>query len=193
MSNNGEKRGISFTRNRVLLMALVVEGSVLIIALILARFLDISITPLSNNYRKDILLGTSGACLPLIVFVLILSKRAESVPFIGPLRQIILNEIRALFSQSTIIDILLISIVAAFAEEILFRGIIQIKLGLIPASIIFGFLHFITPAYFVIATLMGLYMGGLFQTYNSLLIPIQIHFVYDFGALLYLRYFASED
>ncbi len=80
-----------------------------------------------------------------------------------------------------------------FAEELLFRGVIQVKLGIVGASIIFGLLHFITPAYCVIATIMGFYLGFLFQYYESLLIPIQLHFIYDLGALLYLRYYVSAE
>ena len=107
----------------------------------------------------------------------------------GSLRKIIITDIKNLFSNTNLLDICLISILAGFAEELLFRGVIQVKLGIVGASIIFGLLHFITPAYCVIAIIMGFYLGFLFQYYESLLIPIQLHFIYDLGALVYLRYY----
>ncbi|HDY67103.1 MAG: CPBP family intramembrane metalloprotease [Candidatus Scalindua sediminis] len=111
----------------------------------------------------------------------------------GSLRKTIINDISVIFSKTKLLDLCLISILAGFAEELLFRGVIQVKLGIIGASIIFGLLHFITPAYCVIATIMGFYLGFLFQYYESLLIPIQLHFIYDLGALVYLRYYVSTE
>ena len=80
------------------------------------------------------------------------------------------------------------SSVPGFAEELLFRGVIQARWGLFPASILFGVLHFATPAYALLATVVGLYIGLLHQFFQSLLIPIQLHALYDCAALLYLRY-----
>ena len=135
------------------------------------------------------MLGTFGALLPLALFLFLLSEKAEDIPLLGSLRKTIINDIRVIFSKTKLLDLCLISILAGLAEELLFRGVIQVKLGIVGASIIFGLLHFITPAYCVIATIMGFYLGFLFQYYESLLIPIQLHFIYDLGALIYLRYY----
>lgn len=158
------------------------------VALLLARFCETKLLPLTENLFRDILLGTVGATVPLALFVFLLSEKAQGIPLIGSLRRTIINDIKVIFSETKLLDLFLISIFAGFAEELLFRGVIQVKLGIVGASIIFGLLHFITPAYCIIATIMGLYMGILFQYYESLLIPIQLHFVYDLGALVYLRY-----
>jgi membrane protease YdiL (CAAX protease family) len=136
-------------------------------------------------------LGTFGALFPLALFLFLLSEKAEKIPFMGSLRKTIINDISVIFSKTKLLDLCLISILAGFAEELLFRGVIQVKLGIVGASIIFGLLHFISPAYCVIATIMGFYLGFLFQYYESLLIPIQLHFIYDLGALVYLRYFVK--
>jgi len=76
---------------------------------------------------------------------------------------------------------------------VLFRGIIQGKFGLLIASVLFGFAHAITPAYVVVATLMGLYIGFLYDYYGSLLVIIQLHFMYDLCALLWLKYKIEPD
>jgi len=89
-------------------------------------------------------------------------------------------------------EIVVIAILAGLAEELLFRGVIQAKLGIVPASIMFGLLHCVTPAYVVIATVVGFYLGVMYTFYQSLLVPIQLHFVYDLAALIYLKYFATE-
>jgi hypothetical protein len=137
------------------------------------------------------MIGTFGAIFPLALFMLLLSEKVEGITSLEPLRRIIINDIKVIFSEAKLPDLCFISVFAGLAEELLFRGVIQVKLGIVGASIIFGLLHFITPAYCVIATIMGFCLGFLFQYYDSLLIPIQLHFIYNLGALIYLRYFFS--
>jgi hypothetical protein len=102
------------------------------------------------------------------------------------------GEITTVFASATVVDICLISIWAGIAEELLFRGVLQTRWGLIPTSILFGVLHFATPAYALLATVVGLYIGLLHHFFRSLLIPIQLHALYDFAALLYLRYVVHQ-
>jgi len=182
---------IFYPRYKLLILTFIIEGIVLIVALFLARLFEIKLFPLTTNLSRDILLGTFWASLPLVLFIFLLSGKADSIPIIGSLRKTITTDIKGLFSKTKLIDICLISILAGFAEELLFRGVIQVKLGIVAASIIFGFLHFLTPAYCIIAIIMGFYIGILSHMYQSILIPIQLHFIYDFGALIYLRYFVK--
>ena len=158
-------------------------------ALILARFCYVKLHPLTVNVFRDILLGALWASFPLILVIFMLSKKAEQIPLAQSLRNTLINDIRIIFSETKLPDIILISMFAGFAEELLFRGVIQAKLGIIAASVIFGLLHFVTPAYCIIATIMGFYLGFLFNHYESLLVPIQLHFVYDLVLLIYLRYY----
>jgi membrane protease YdiL (CAAX protease family) len=178
-----------FPRYKLLILTALVEGVALIAALIIAWFFGIKLFPLTRTILHDIVIGTLGALIPLAFFVFLLSEKVNNTPLLGSLKKTIINDISVIFSDCRLIDLCFISICAGFGEELLFRGVIQVKLGIIGASIIFGLLHFITPAYFIIATFMGFYLGFLFQYYESLLIPIQVHFVYDLGALLYLRYY----
>ncbi len=178
-----------YSRRRLLLLSFLVEGGALVLALLIAWLFGIKLLPLTEDLTRDIMLGTVGASLPLALFVFLLSEKVENTPLIGPLRKTIINNISLIFSKTKLPDLILISVLAGFAEEILFRGIIQAKLGLVAASIIFGLLHFVTPAYCIFATVMGFYLGFLFQHFESLLIPIQLHFIYDLGALIYLRYY----
>ncbi len=166
-----------------------VEGLVLVVALLIAWFCDIKLLPLTQNLFRDLVIGTFGALIPIVLLAFLLSEKADNIPSMSSLKRTIINDIRPIFSETKFIDLCFISACAGLGEELLFRGVMQAKLGIVVASIIFGLLHFITPAYFVIATIMGFYIGFLFQHFDSLLVPVQLHFVYDLGALIFLRYY----
>ncbi len=179
-------------RLKLLLLTLLVEGAALAAALLLAAFFEIRLFPLTENLFRDILLAPFWTLFPLGLFIFALSEKADRLPFLRSLRRIVLTDIKEIISSAGLIDLFLISALAGFAEELLFRGVIQVKLGIFAASIIFGFCHFVSPAYAVIATIVGFYIGVLFYLYESLLIPVGLHFLYDLGALVYLRYFVRE-
>jgi membrane protease YdiL (CAAX protease family) len=179
-------------RLKLLVLTLLIEGMVFIVALLLARLGGIALFPLSDNVLRDILLGTCAASFPLALLIFSLSKKAEAIPLLRSVRKTVRTEVKAVFSMARLIDICFICICAGFAEELLFRGVIQVKGGIIVASVIFGLLHCITPAYIVMATIIGFYIGIIYYLYHSLLLAIQLHFVYDFGALIYLKYFVNE-
>lgn len=89
-----------------------------------------------------------------------------------------------------------ISLLAGFGEELLFRGVIQAGLeqpagavaALVIASLLFGLAHAVTLAYFVLSTLMGMYLGILYQVTGNLLIVCLVHAFYDWVAVSwYLR------
>lgn len=170
-----------------MLFTFITEGFALMLALLLARYLHIQLFPLTGNIARDILLGSFGAAIPFSLFVFILSGKSGKIPFANSLRQTITGYLKPLFSHLTLLDMCIISLLAGFAEELLFRGVAQNKIGIFAASIIFGLLHFISPAYFVIAFLISIYLGFLYYYFQSLLIPVQAHFVYDVCALIYLR------
>jgi membrane protease YdiL (CAAX protease family) len=180
-------------RSKLLGLALLVEGATFIIALVLARIWGIALLPLTEHLMRDCLIGIAGAAIPFALFCFSLSEKARAIPVIGSLGKTITGDIRALFASATFIDICLISLMAGLAEELLFRGVIQAKWGIIAASILFGLLHAVTPAYVILATVVGFYIGLLYHVFQGLLIPIQLHCIYDFGALIYLRYFVKEQ
>lgn len=111
-------------------------------------------------------------------------------------------QIRSLLDQVLIpwlalsrpIDLVIIGLAAGIGEELLFRGWVQayfaqavgVGPGLVAASLVFGLAHFITPAYFVITTLIGLYLGILWIATGNLIVPIVVHGLYDVFGLLYL-------
>jgi hypothetical protein len=173
-------------------LALLTEGGAFVIAVSVAGWLDIALFPLTKEPLGDLLIGIAAALPPFLLFLFSISKAAEKVPLLGSLRKKMLIEIRTIFSSCTFIDLLIISLLAGIGEEFLFRGIIQAKLGIVAASIIFGLFHAVSPAYVIAATIMGFYIGAAYQMSGGLLVPVQIHFVYDLAALVYLKYFVTD-
>jgi membrane protease YdiL (CAAX protease family) len=183
---------IMTVRSKLMGLALVVEGGACVIALVLARVWDIALFSLTEHLLRDSLIGIAAASIPFALFAFSLSERAQTIPIISSLRKTIRGEIRPLFASLTLIDISLISLWAGFAEELLFRGVIQAKGGIIAASCLFGVLHWVTPAYAIVAAVIGFYIGLLYHVFHGLLLPIELHCIYDFGALIYLKYFLPE-
>jgi CAAX protease family protein len=107
---------------------------------------------------------------------------------------LVVEQLGPLLGPRSPVQLALLAALAGFAEEILFRGLVQVGLArlvpegvaLVVASAAFGLAHFITPAYAVLAALAGLYLGGLFLLQDSLTAPIVAHAVYDVVALNYV-------
>jgi membrane protease YdiL (CAAX protease family) len=101
---------------------------------------------------------------------------------------------RPFFTPYTILDLGVLSLLAGFGEEMFFRGVVQgavahrfgIWSALAVASLLFGLVHAITPTYVVLATLAGVYLGGVWLLTENLLVVIVAHAIYDFLALVYL-------
>ncbi len=144
-----------------------------------------------------------AACVPLLVIMFAL-RGLKSGP-LGRLNRIVDQLVVPLFANCTLVDFALISLIAGFSEELLFRGLIQAALtnwlgltaGLVIASLLFGLAHIITPTYAVLAALIGAYLGWVWIATGNLLAPIVAHALYDFAALVYLtrsaRRGASDD
>ena len=127
----------------------------------------------------------------LLLFVLMLRWP------VGPLsriKQFSEEVIRPLFASCTVLDLAVISLLAGVGEEMLFRGVLQADFsqrwglwtGIVAASLLFGALHPITPAYVVLAAGLGVYLGYLWVATGNLLVVIVAHALYDFLALVFL-------
>jgi membrane protease YdiL (CAAX protease family) len=182
---------MKYSRSSLLLTAFIAEGLLLISAIVAAEFTDIRLLPLTDDLFRDIMIGTIGASLSLFCFFIMLSGVADKVSLIGSLKKTVIYELKPLFSDLKFFDMVIISFLAGFSEEILFRGVIQLKAGIYVSSVLFGLFHPLSRIYVLVTILMGFYIGLFFLIYKSLFISIQLHFVYDLGALIYLKYFVK--
>jgi hypothetical protein len=183
---------MGYSRLSILAIALIIEGGAAILALALARYFDIVLIPLSKNVAVDILLGTAAALPPFLFFMFSVSEKAEKLPLIGPLRHKVITDIKDIFDSMSMVDLAIISLLAGIGEEMLFRGVLQARFGILIASIVFGLMHSVSAAYVIVTIIMGLYIGIIFKSGESLLIPMQLHFIYDFAALVYLKYIVKK-
>jgi membrane protease YdiL (CAAX protease family) len=115
----------------------------------------------------------------------------SDAPVLRKIRDELERMLPALFGHVSTAGLVLVSLAAGIGEEVLFRGFLQAWLetilggfgGLAAASLLFGVAHPITAGYVAIATLMGAYLGLLWQASGNLLAPIVTHALYDFVVL----------
>lgn len=114
-----------------------------------------------------------------------------------PLRRLVAEVDRTivpLFARCSTVQLAVIAAAAGIAEEAFFRGVVQtalvermapgLALGL--ASALFGAFHLVTPLYALLAGLVGAYLGALLFASDNLLVPVVMHGLYDFVALVYI-------
>jgi len=180
-------------RNGILRLAVLVEGGLVVLALALGWLVGLSPALAIKWNWFDALRGVV-LTIPLLLVGFLLLRW----PF-GPFRRIkqFTYEILCpLLAPCTRTDLLGISVLAGFGEEMLFRGVFQAVftrwlntgLSLLLASALFGILHAVTFTYAVLAFAMGAYLGGIWLLTENLLVPIIAHTLYDFVLLWYLLY-----
>ena len=133
-----------------------------------------------------------AAALPPALAV-ILAVRAE-VPWARRLAQAAEDLLKPLLANSPA-RLALVAVLAGLGEEALFRGVLQTAIGdaagpgagWLAASLLFGAAHLVSREYAALATLFGLYFGGLYYWSGNLLVPAGAHAAYDFILLLFLR------
>jgi uncharacterized protein len=138
---------------------------------------------------KGVLWGVL-ATIPLLTLLWWILERAG-----GRLRELVefvTEHLGPLIARRSVLVLALLSALAGFAEELLFRGVLQDGLGrllpsqiaLIVSSVLFGLAHFATSTYAVLAGVMGVYLGLLYQAQGSLFAPMVTHGLYDLIALV---------
>src|SRR5262245_30330607 len=172
-------------RDAVVLLTILVEGGLVALALVVGWCFD---QPPLQYFSFDAKALGWGllATLPLIAAFLVMNRWP-----IGPLRRIkaFTEEVlKPMLAPCTVVDLLGISCLAGMGEEMFFRGVVQDGLmrvlpwglALGAASVVFGLMHAITPGYVVLAALMGVFLGWLYEATGNLLAPLVTHAAYEF-------------
>lgn len=139
-----------------------------------------------------------------------IEKWAEASPFINSIKYLLdsLNElIEKTFGNLILADnvpemilvIITISIVPAICEEVMFRGYIQRSFGFkfkphiaaLLTALFFALYHF-NPYGLIPLAIIGFYLGFAAYTSQSLVIPIIIHFLNNFFAVI-LYFIIGDD
>lgn len=139
-------------------------------------------------------LELSGLCtwqtaLGGILGIIVSATVAALIVHFQPL-QVIVRHLSRLAAWETFrtFDYVLIALMAALGEELLFRGALQPLIGLVPTAVIFGLLHATSVAHVTLAGLLGLLLGSLFQWTGNLWSPIAMHMTVDLIAGLLLAH-----
>jgi membrane protease YdiL (CAAX protease family) len=179
-------------RQTVVLMAVLVEGGLLVVAALLGWMLDQPPVRFFQWTLRGVFWGVI-ATVPLVALFFVFQRWP-----IGPLRRIQRfseEVIRPWLAPCSLIDLLGISALAGLGEETLFRGVLQtwasrwlnVWIAVAVVSILFGLMHSITFTYAVLAALMGAYLSCVWLYFDQNLLVIAVtHALYDFVVLLWL-------
>lgn len=183
--------------------AITVELALGFIALFLGWLFAVDVrqwVPALSSENAGVILGSllwgTLAALPMLAVVEVI-ERIDWAPF-RELRSLDQLPIVAALLRLAPLELVAISIAAGVGEELLLRGWLMgwligpletatplaMAIGLLASSLAFGLMHPVTPTYIALATLIGVYLGGLVLMSGNLLIAIVAHAVYDAAHLL---------
>src|SRR5260370_39007787 len=176
---------------RIFWLGFAFKGGLALVALALGWLLGQPPLPKIHWSDRDAAWGVAASLPMLVVFVVCV--RWPMGPMIR-IKQFSEEFIREWFAACSLLELAVISLMAGLGEEMLFRGVLQGALaawinpmaGVVIASLMFGFMHPITPFYIILAALMGAFLGWIFIATGNLLPVIITHGLYDCLALAYL-------
>jgi uncharacterized protein len=119
-----------------------------------------------------------------------------TLPFRGIRRlpRVVDARLHAILLPMSALEMVVLSLTAGIGEELLFRGWLQRLLigpmdgewvvwrsiaGVTVAGVLFGLAHPLSRTYIILASIMGMMLGGLYLFTQNLLVPILAHAVYD--------------
>ncbi|HLR22918.1 MAG TPA: CPBP family intramembrane glutamic endopeptidase [Pseudogracilibacillus sp.] len=164
------------------------QGIFFIIGILLSIFLFDHMTDwfdiLIFNWRDIIKYGVLPAII-LVIVEMILYKMLDDSHFDdGGIN-------KKIFQGEQISWIIIITLIVAISEEVLFRGVIQTTFGYIFASSLFAIIHIRylkKPILFLLVLFTSFLIGYLFLITENLLVTIVFHFLVDLLLGLYVKY-----
>ncbi len=146
------------------------------------------------------------ATIPMLLSI-VLTAMVPWRPLVE-LRELVQTKLAPLFRGMPSWALFLIAMGAGFGEEWLFRGFGVQGVGwllrdawspemvqwtaILIVALVFGGLHALTPMYFFLTFVMGIYFGYLVWETESLLPAVVAHGLYDYIALLYIMRLDKE-
>ncbi|WP_318243515.1 CPBP family intramembrane glutamic endopeptidase [Fictibacillus norfolkensis] len=167
------------TPRELLLNVYFSQSLFMIAALGLAFFFNVSfpwvLHDLDLSINEWLLAISTGLFLPFLSIQLKKRLPEESLDDGG------INE--KIFGSLSYIHIFFLTGIIAFAEEWLFRGVLQSLLGLFLTSIIFAVLHvryIKKPVLFSIVCGLSFWLGMIYEMTDNIWVPFLAHFLIDF-------------
>jgi membrane protease YdiL (CAAX protease family) len=100
------------------------------------------------------------------------------------------------FTSLSYLEIAIVCLLISISEELLFRGFIQTKFGIVISSILFTLVHFRYLKKFIlffVVFLESFILGYLFFITQNLLVVITSHFFLDFILGTYMKYSEQKE
>jgi len=182
---------ISPEQQRFFKMACYFEASLVLVAIVLGAIAEINPFEYLDFSESALFYGIFGALPLMVIFVALYQMQLTGIQNI---QKLLAESLASKLYNHHWTDLLVLGMIAGIGEELLFRGVIQpwlesswgMMAGLLVSNIIFGLVHAITPLYFALAMLCGLYLGLSldYDGQRNVLTPILIHGCYDFFAFV---------
>ena len=188
--NNRQKELINQLTDKELLINFYTSQLFLFfIAILLGFFLfdEISDLFLLFNFKDflSILVIGGGSGLIIVLIDLILMKFLPSTYYDdGGMN-------KRLFTNRGFLQIILMALIVAFCEELLFRGVLQTNFGLIIASSIFAILHirYLSNLFlFFSIFILSFFIGFIYYWTENLAVTFFMHFIIDCLLGLFINY-----
>jgi len=172
--------------------ACLVEGGLAIVAILAAPFVGIDYWTHCWCDGKT-LQQTAWAILPLVAGYCVLQMLPLTC--LKQIDQFVRTMYWQYMGHLTLGQLAVIATLAGLGEEFFFRGLIQlglsdvcgVGLAILLTSLLFGLAHAITLTYVILAFIISLYLGFLFDWTDNLFVPIAVHALYDFFVFLFIR------
>lgn len=188
----------TLTRFQLFKLATLFQGGVLLLGLLIAWLVGINLADVWTWSGEAVLRGVLATIPMLIVFGV--TEWFDWDPF-SRIRTFLNDTLGPVIVRCTIWELLYLAFLAGISEEILFRGAIQNSLalwslvgGVLVTNLLFGICHAFSQAYFVLATAAGFYLSWVAGWHDQNLLPaVLAHTLYDFAALLFIRWDAARE
>ncbi|MFC0043381.1 CPBP family intramembrane glutamic endopeptidase [Metabacillus iocasae] len=141
------------------------------------------------NFMEILLYGGGSASLVIVVDLVFMKLLPPSMYDDGGIN-------KRIFSKRSIPHLFFLCFVIATAEELLFRGVIQVHFGIIWASIIFALMHirYLSKWFLLVMVVtLSFFIGWLFHVTNNLFVTIFAHFLIDFILGLHIKLTATKE
>jgi hypothetical protein len=172
----------------LVLAALAFELGLAVVAVGLGLLLGVAPAPALAWGWRPVIVGAVATAPLLLGFSWVL--RSSAAPLIR-IRREMFGVLGPLVASASWPELGLIAAMAGLGEELLFRWTLLeaarsaagAPVAVAGTSLLFGLVHFITPTYAVLATMVGVYFGALTVVTGSVAPAIVAHALYDLVAL----------
>lgn len=185
----------ALSRQTILAIGIVLEAALLLLAAAWIYFAHIDLLKNFQFSGNDAIWGIAFAAISSSL-ALLATSLGKHHAWLAELRQFSQEILMPLVKILTPLDILLLSLVSGFCEEVFFRAVLQTQIGLLPAALFFGFFHdpsLKQRSYVLMAALAGLGLGYLYQASGSIWSCIIAHSLHNLIAMTVLHFSPAES